>query len=430
MKVKKDLALIVLLILIASCGGNGQIKTVEDSTDNQNIPNNQEPPSVNKESDPSSNNTDPSQNNSDKTEVSGKANIEEVISEYPQGVLSFLSNKERRCVAEVSTTSGLKQMEEDVMNSGMILQEHYDYFTSCNIPPPPGIGIKEDNTSLVTAETFEDQDTSYSTSFASLENITSLGQEGVSPHLEKVDDKTLRLFYSSVEVGGVAVSLCDYEFNCEIQGALQMMSDLTIVETIEGVRRGYFVELNPQTNQKDIFTAVFSEDGLSYSDKKPLGFPVEKDAIAWGVPDAVLMPNGLVRVYWVYTEDRTSAEKIVSATSKTTKGIEFMMDPGYRLDNAYVDFEVIKAEEGDWKALMSYTPHYMPEIPQSLFYATSKDGLEWDLIEERITPEGYTYFDPTGIPIGDKTYLVVGSASPNVMGDREHVLFTAQLVLP
>ena len=55
---------------------------------------------------------------------------------------------------------------------------------------------------------------------------------------------------------------------------------------------------------------------------------------------------------------------------------------------------------------------------------------EWDLIEERITPEGYTYFDPTAIPIDEKIYLVVGSAAPNVMGDREHLLFTAELILP
>ena len=79
---------------------------------------------------------------------------------------------------------------------------------------------------------------------------------------------------------------------------------------------------------------------------------------------------------------------------------------------------------------MSYTPHYMPEIPQSLFYATSKDGLKWDLIEERITPKGYSYFDPTAIQIDDKNFLVVGSAAPNTLGDREHILFTAKLVLP
>ena len=282
-----------------------------------------------------------------------------------------------------------------------------------------------------------DLSTSYKYSVSKLEGVETwnvsrriLGKEGVSPHLEKVNDTTLRLFYNSIEVMGLAVSLCDYEFNCEIQGVLERMSDLTIVETLEGVRRGYFVQLNPQTNQKDIFTAVFSDDGLSYSEITPLGFPVEKDEPAWGVPDAVLMPNGLIRVYWVYTEDKTSDEKLISATSKTTKGIEFVMDPGYRLDNGYVDFEVIKAEEGDWKALMSYTPHYMPEIPQSLFYATSKDGLDWDLIEERITPAEYTYFDPTAIPIDDNNYLVVLTAAPNVLGARDHILYTAELVLP
>ena len=65
------------------------------------------------------------------------------------------------------------------------------------------------------------------------------------------------------------------------------------------------------------------------------------------------------------------------------------MDPGYRLENGYVDFEVIKAEEGDWKALMSYTPHYMPKYLRAYFMPTSKDGLDWDLIEERITERLY-----------------------------------------
>ena len=355
------------------------------------------------------------------------ANMKEVLKEFPQGALSFLSDNEKQCIVEISSTESLKSMEKSLMEEGAILQEHMDYFTSCNLPGPPGIGIKKE-TSFNDTESV--QETYYATSFASVENIRSLDEDGVSPHLEKVDDKTLRLFYSSIEVKGIAVSLCDYELKCELQGALQRMSDLTIIETLDGVRRGFYVTLNPQTKQKDIFTAVFSEDGLSYSNETPLGFPVDQNEIAWGVPDAVLMPNGLVRVYWVYTEDKTSDEKLVSATSKTTKGVEFVMDPGYRLENGYVDFEVIRAIEGDWKALMSYTPHYMPEIPQSLFYATSKDGLKWDLIEERITPKGYSYFDPTAIPIDDKNFLVVGSAAPNTMGDREHILFAADLVLP
>ena len=409
-----------MILLLISCSSEdtsiSEISENQELTQEINTPSNEEP----EEAQPEPEEAKPEL----KTEI---ADIEEVLKEFPQGALSFLSNNEKQCIAEISTTESLKSMEKSLMEEGKILQEQMDYFTSCNLPGPPGIGIKEAASSAASENV---QETSYSTSFASIENITSLGEDGVSPHLEKVDEKTLRLFYSSIKVKGIAVSLCDYQLNCEIQGSLERMSDLTIIETKDGVRRGYFVELNPQTNQKDIFTAIFSEDGLSYSEKTPLGFPVDRDEIAWGVPDAVLIPNGLVRVYWTYTEDKTSDEKLISATSKTTKGIDFVMDPGYRLENGYVDFEVIKAEEGDWKALMSYTPHYMPEIPQSLFYATSKDGLDWDLIEERITPKGYTYFDPTGIPIDEKNYLIVGSAAPNVMGDREHLLFTAMLVLP
>jgi len=419
MKKTTQVSLIIFLVLVSCTNEDISVKdTLENQESNEEIE--------------TLNNTEPEQGSqaeetSQQEEEPQIANIKEVLKEFPQGALSFLSNNEKQCIAEISTTESLKSMEKSLMEEGKILQEQMDYFTSCNVPGPPGIGIKEATSSISTESI---QETSYSTSFASIENITSLGEDGVSPHLEIVDDKTLRLFYSSIKVKGIAVSLCDYQFNCEIQGSLERMSDLTIIETKDGIRRGYFVELNPQTNQKDIFTAIFSEDGLSYSEKTPLGFPVDRDEIAWGVPDSVTMPNGLVRVYWTYTEDKTSDEKLVSATSKTTKGIDFSMDPGYRLENGYVDFEVIKAEEGDWKALMSYTPHYMPEIPQSLFYATSKDGLEWDLIEERITPEGYTYFDPTAIPIDEKSYLVVGSAAPNVMGDREHLLFTAELILP
>ena len=409
---------IILLFLLQACSGEENIESPVNSP--QVLENPVENEIIETEVQEKEQQSKPEEN----TEI---ADIKEVLKEFPQGALSFLADNEKQCISEISTTESLKSMEKSLMEEGAILQEHMDYFTSCNLPGPPGIGIKEatsSNDNEIVQETY------YATSFASVENIRSMDKDGVSPHLEKVDDKTLRLFYSSIEVKGIAVSLCDYELKCEIQGALERMSDLTIIETLDGVRRGYYVALNPQTKQKDIFTAVFSEDGLSYSNETPLGFPVDQNEIAWGVPDAVLMPDGLVRVYWVYTEDKTSDEKLVSATSKTTKGVEFVMDPGYRLENGYVDFEVIRAVEGDWKALMSYTPHYMPEIPQSLFYATSKDGLNWDLIEERITPKGYSYFDPTAIQIDDKNFLVVGSAAPNTLGAREHILFAAELVLP
>tara|TARA_B100000609_G_C17204071_1_gene429859 strand:+ start:582 stop:1586 length:1005 start_codon:yes stop_codon:yes gene_type:complete len=265
-----------------------------------------------------------------------------------------------------------------------------------------------------------------------IENIKPIDHFGTSSHMEIVDDSTLRLFYN--DFGGVVVFLCSYDFDCETQGTIRFITDLTLIETLDGERRGYFVEMNPNTMESGIYTAIFSEDGLSYTEKTPLGITAREDEVAWGVPDTVVMPNGLIRVYWVYTEDNFSPEKIVSATSKTTKGIEFTLDPGYRIDDGYVDFEVLKAEEGDWRAVMSYTPHYLPDIPQSLFYATSKDGLDWEFSKKRITEKDFSYLDPTGVPLDNGTYLLIMSGATNEMADPmknpTYQLFTAQLTLP
>ena len=265
-----------------------------------------------------------------------------------------------------------------------------------------------------------------------IENIKPIDHFGTSSHMEIVDDSTLRLFYN--DFGGVVVFLCSYDFDCETQGTIRFITDLTLIETLDGERRGYFVEMNPNTMESGIYTAIFSEDGLSYTEKTPLGITAREDEVAWGVPDTVVMPNGLIRVYWVYTEDNFSPEKIASATSKTTKGIEFTLDPGYRIDDGYVDFEVLKAEEGDWRAVMSYTPHYLPDIPQSLFYATSKDGLDWEFSKKRITEKNFSYLDPTGVPLDNGTYLLIMSGATNEMADPmknpTYQLFTAQLTLP
>ena len=95
------------------------------------------------------------------------------------------------------------------------------------------------------------------------------------------------------------------------------------------------------------------------------------------------MSNGLIRVYWVYTEDKTSDETIVSATSKTTKGVDFTMDPGYRFDSGYVDFEVMKAEDGDWRAVMSYTPPLSPRHTSKFILCNLKRWIRLGVYRRR-----------------------------------------------
>ena len=264
---------------------------------------------------------------------------------------------------------------------------------------------------------------------AALIDINDMKIIGVSPHMEVVDDTTLRLFYSSMEAGGLAVDLCDYNLNCTRQGAVERIQDLTIVETVDGIRRGYFVELNPNTKSKEIMTAVFSEDGLSYSNKISLGIS-DGGNMAWGVPDAVIIPDGRVRIYWVDEASGMAGEKILSTTSKTTQGIDFVKDDGYRFENGYVDFEVLKAEENDWEAVFSFSPERLPKIPQSIFYGTSNDGLDWEFTGIPISPLDMSYLDPTGVLLENGDYLIVSAVAPNEMGDREYILYKAILKRP
>ena len=69
-----------------------------------------------------------------------------------------------------------------------------------------------------------------------IENIKPIDHYGTSSHLEIVDDSNLRLFYNDFD--GVVVFLCSYDFDCEKQGTIRFITDLTLIETLDGERRG------------------------------------------------------------------------------------------------------------------------------------------------------------------------------------------------
>ena len=394
---------LIFLLIFVACGGGGEAEL---------------PPPVDSETVTSVN------NNSSKAENTPSEPLatEEVLKQFPNGFLSYLSQLELDCLNSNVPIETLIQIENDTASGRPLIGGALEALNSCNIPLPD-----ED---VDSGDSYEEESTVPEVdSRASIVNIKNLNQEGVSPHLEIVDSNTLRMFYSSEEVLGLAIDLCDYELNCTRQGVLQRVQDLTLIETVDGVRRGYFVELNPDTKQKEIWTAVFSEDGLTFSDKISLGFG-DGGNLAWGVPDAVLLPDGRVRIYWVDEPAGMAGEKIVSATSETTKGVNFIKDDGYRLENGYVDFEVLKAEEGNWEAIFSFSPEKLPQTPQSLFYGTSTDGLSWEFSGIPISPLDMSYLDPTGVVLSDGSYLIVAAVAPNELGTRKYTLYSMQMTLP
>ena len=261
----------------------------------------------------------------------------------------------------------------------------------------------------------------------SLGTPTALGLSGASPHADLMEDGSVRLYFPSPQTRGTAVATCTLAGNCSIVGSIERAADLTDVVLTDGSRRAYFVDFDPNTKFKGIYTAPLSADGLTLGDRVSLGI-FSEGAMAWGVPDAVLLPDGRVRIYWVEPSPQggMATENIVSATSTDATGTVFVRDAGTRTTGGLVDFEVLRAEPGNWLAIMSTSPEDMKN-PQRLLVGTSDDGLTWRINPKSLTSRKMSYLDPTGIPTGDDRFLVYYAKAPNVLGDREYTLEQATL---
>ena len=137
--------LLLLTFFIFSCGSDSA-NNVNDSANNANDSAQIDIADETQE-EPLTNSINESKKDKDEQSTKNKANIDEVLKEFPQGALSFLSDNEKQCISEISTTESLKSMEKSLMDEGAILQEHMDYFTSCNLcllytSPSPRDGTK------------------------------------------------------------------------------------------------------------------------------------------------------------------------------------------------------------------------------------------------------------------------------------------------
>ena len=258
---------------------------------------------------------------------------------------------------------------------------------------------------------------------------TPLGLSGASPHADLLPDGSVRLYYPSPQTGGTAIADCTAAGACTVVGSIDRIADLTDVVLADGSRRAYFVEIDPNSRQKTIFTAPMSADGLTIGERVSLGF-TDGGAMAWGVPDSVVLPDGRVRLYWVEPDPQgqMASEVIVSATSTDATGTAFVRDAGYRTTGGIVDFEVLRAEPGNWLAITATTPED-PRNPQRLFLAASDDGLNWRVNRTSLTPSSLSFLDPTGVQIGSKEFRIYYATAPNILGDRDYSLEQATLTL-
>lgn len=261
----------------------------------------------------------------------------------------------------------------------------------------------------------------------------NLGLSGVSPYVERTSTGLDRLYFASEAAlpDPIMVTDCTDTGVCTRQTlASRFNSDATIVTLKDGTRKVFFVEMSQSA--KKIRYATLGSTGLSHgtlSDLDVAGANVSGAEMAWGVPDAVVLPDGRVRVYWVLSDQATGKaglpEAIVSATSTNANATAFVRDAGFRLTGGYVDTKILRAKDGDWVMITSTGPG---AGTQYLYLATSTDGLTWNVESKPVSTSAESALDPTGYETTENTWRIYyASGQPGMVANRTYTLKRAIL---
>ena len=260
--------------------------------------------------------------------------------------------------------------------------------------------------------------------WALAEEAVSLGLTGVSPHVERTGNAD-RLWYPSL--AGTIVSDCTDAGACtSVPVTGRLGTDFTAITLPNGTRRAYFVEMSmtPGANTKSVSSApclTAACTGVGTSTVAAAALVVSQNEKAWGVPDAVVTPDGKVRLYVVEspTIDSYCPEKVASYIS--SDGISFTKEAGWRLEGGYVDTEVLRAKDGDWVMVMADGPGCGDRV-QKLYMSTSNDGLTWAK-PQKISGSDLRRLDPTGYEISTNVFRVYyATATAGVMGDVTYTI--------
>ena len=252
------------------------------------------------------------------------------------------------------------------------------------------------------------------------DDAVSLGMNGASPHVEKTASGD-RVFRNDMVPSGTAVSMCTDAGTCSSETLTVSgggVSDYTVAVTTSGPR-AYFKRVNPDANTQAVFSAACNtSDCLSFGTATltSTAMQVAKDTKAWGVPDAVRLPDGRIRIYIVEKEDSATKggscpEKIASYISGD--GVSFSKEPGWRLEGGYVDSEILRAKDGEWVMIMADGPGCTTSTGaskvQQLFVSTSSDGLTWAK-PQVLTKTDIGRLDPTGYEVSPNVFRIYYAA--------------------
>lgn len=237
---------------------------------------------------------------------------------------------------------------------------------------------------------------------------------GSVPFIMKLVNNRFRLYYCGR--GGIlsAISSDGLSFEPEegarIRGDFesefeQVVCDPTLVKLPDGRVRMYYKGADtphggPGQAIHKIFSAI-SADGLKFQKE---GVRVDSETSGdqgWAsVPEAVLLPDGRVRLYFVTGDFSSNGLMAMTASD----GLNFKERRGVNLSSV-VDPAIVLLADGTYLLLAAVIDErFAPYRARGLYLFTSQDGFNFD--NETLLLEEVGVFDPTGVLFNDKTLRI------------------------
>jgi hypothetical protein len=241
--------------------------------------------------------------------------------------------------------------------------------------------------------------------------------EGAVPCVVPLGDSAYRLYYSGA--GGIfsAVSTDGLDFTSDsgvriTQGdsAEFIVADPAVVRISDGYRMYYKGATGmggPGQARHRIFSAI-SSDGLSWTKEGLRYSNLGSPDYGWtSVPDAIILPDGRVRIY--YVSGTGGIRSIIS-----NDGLSFALEDGVRLP--CVDPNITWLPDSSFRLFFSTAVG----LPQHIGYADSPDGLNFTIIDTILDPGGphdsLQCLDPSAIRLSDgRTRVYYGGMNRSAM---------------
>jgi hypothetical protein len=193
-------------------------------------------------------------------------------------------------------------------------------------------------------------------------------------------------------------------------GFESFVCDPTMVDLPGGKMRMYYKganSMNPGPGQSihKIYSAI-SSDGLNFQ-KEGLRIDSETNGDnGWAsVPDAIVLPDGRVRLYYVTAANMEHG--IGSAIS--SDGLNFVKELGMRVPNL-VDPALVKIND-KYILFGASIDERFAALPKGIYYLESSDGLEFG--EPTVVFQGSDVYDPSVLKIDENTVRVFyGKVTP------------------